>query len=128
LLLERASGKRKRGESDNAGRSIAWTNHELISHDESIPSNVGDKHREMEQAGATLFTSHHRGEVDVMSPPEPGFNSGILTPVSDANNKDDTNGNLALPRKVVSKRTCVVHPAAQNHSTSSTNMRPGESS
>ena len=74
----------------------------------------------MEQAGATLLTSYHLGEVDLMSPPEPGFNGGILTPVSDATNNDDTNGNLALPRKVVSKRTCMVHPAAQNHSTSST--------
>ena len=112
FLLERVSGKRKRGESDNAGRFIAWTNPELISHDESISSNVGDKNREMEQAGATLLTSYQLGEVDVVSPLEPGFNSGILTLVSDAINNDDTNGNLALPRKVVSKRTCMVYPAA----------------
>lgn len=74
----------------------------------------------MKQAGASLLISYHLDEVDVMSPPEPGFNSGILTPVSDAINNDDTNDNLALPRKVVSKRTCMIHSAPQNHSTSST--------
>ncbi|KAL9099630.1 MAG: hypothetical protein Q9163_004896, partial [Psora crenata] len=101
FLLERASGKRKRRESDNTGRSIAWTNPELISHNESIPSNVGDKYQEMEQAGAILLTPYYLGEVDVVSPPEPGFNSGTLTPVSDATNNDDTNGNLALRRNVM---------------------------
>jgi hypothetical protein len=71
----------------------------------------------MERAGATLLSSFN---PDGLSLPETGFNSGILTPVSDAANNDDTNGNLALPQNAVSKRTCMVHPAAQNHSTSST--------
>lgn len=120
FLLERASRKRKRDESDNASRSIAWINPKLISHSESIPSNVDDKHREIKQAKAILLTSYYLGEVDVMSSFELNFNSGILTLVSNATNNDDTNDNLALSRKIVSKRTCMIHSAAQNYSTSST--------
>lgn len=73
----------------------------------------------MEPAGVTLLTSYHPGEVDGVSPPETGLNSGILTPVSEAVNNDDTNGMLALPHNAMCKRTCMVHPAAKKHSTSS---------
>ena len=91
----------------------------MFSNDKSIPSNVDDKYGETEPAGATLLTSYHSGELEGVSPPETGFNSGTLTPDSDAANNDDTNDNLALPHNALCKRTCKVHHTAKNHSTSS---------
>lgn len=72
----------------------------------------------MKQAEATLLISYHLDEVDVMSSLELSFNNEILTLVLNAINNDDTNDNLTLLRKVVSKRTCMINSIAQNHSTS----------
>jgi len=72
----------------------------------------------MKQAEATLLISYHLDEVDVMSSLELSFNNEILTLVLNAINNDDTNDNLTLSRKVVSKRTCMIDSIAQNHSTS----------
>jgi hypothetical protein len=88
-LLERASGKRKRCQRSP---SIAWTD-------------------PMEQAGATLLTSYNPSEVNGVSPSQTGFNSVILTSASDAANNDDTNGNSALPGKVINCR--AVEPQNQ---------------
>lgn len=47
--------------------------------------------------GATLLTSYHSGEVNGLTPPETGFNSGILTPNSNTTDNDDTNANSTVP-------------------------------
>ena len=73
----------------------------MISHHKSSLWNTFDKYRQNKQAGATLLTSDQSAEVNGISPPETGFNSGILTPVSDAANNNDTNGNSALRGNVM---------------------------
>ncbi|KAL9125160.1 MAG: hypothetical protein Q9217_005592 [Psora testacea] len=100
-LLERTSGKRKRLRSKHTAPSTTWTDPNSISHHKSSPWTICDIYRQNEQAGATILTCDHPAEVNGVSPPETGFNSGILTPVSDAANDDDTNGNSALRGNII---------------------------
>ncbi len=55
----------------------------------------------MEQAGATVLASYHPSKGDGLSPLETGFSSGILIPVSDTANDNDTNGHSTLPGSVI---------------------------
>ena len=118
FLFERVSEKRKCDINNKANRFIAWTNSELIFHDENISSNNDNRYREIKQAEVILLIFYHCDKVNVISSFESNFNSEILTLVSNAINNDNINDNLTLSRKIVNRRTCMIHFITQNHFTS----------
>ncbi len=98
--LERASEKRKRSESDDAGRSIASTNSVSVSFNKSSLSNNCDTSRQVQpkvKLGATLLNSYNSGEVNGLIPPETGSNSGTLTSNSNSTNNNETNADWTVP-------------------------------
>lgn len=77
---QRASGKRKRGQSNSTTPFIVWTDSVSECSNRSSSFNIYDISRQVEQ-----------------SPPETGFNSGVLTPNSNITDNDDTNANTTIP-------------------------------
>ena len=108
FLLQSPSKKRKRGQSDSTGPSIAWIDTSSASYNKSSSWNVRDKSRQVElevKVGANQRNSYHSDEVNVLITLE--TDSDIHTSVLDIENNNDTNDNSSLSSNDVDYDTIV---------------------
>lgn len=100
MSFERASRKRKCGQSDNRVHSIVWTDPAASHYNKSSPSNICDSSQPVKQKGnaeVNLLCSSYPSEVNGLTPPGSDLDSGILATHSSSSNDGYKNANWTVP-------------------------------